>query len=53
MQERLQEVEEEIERVKETQEEWQREIQKGEKAIEQLYQEQDKGVWRVWSASHC
>ena len=53
MQERLQEVEEEIERVKEDQELWQRKIQEREKAIEQVYQEQDKGVWMVWSASHC
>ena len=53
MQERLQEVEEEIEIVKDAQELWQGGIREEEKAIEQSYQEEDKGVWRVWSASHC
>ena len=53
VEEQLQEVERRIQGMKEIHEMSQSGIQGHEKAIQQVLQEQDEGVWRVWSASHC
>ena len=53
MEERLQNVEAEIQRAKEEQERYQSWINDEEKRLRQLEEEQDNGVWRVWSLSHC
>ena len=53
MEERLQKVEAEIKEAKEEQERYQRWINEEEEALRQLMEDQDKGVWRVWSVSHC
>ena len=53
MEERLQEVEAEIKEAKEEQEYCQSWMNEDEEELRQLLEERDKGVWRVWSVSHC
>ena len=53
MEERLQEVEAEIQGAKEGQERSQKEIKKEEEELLQVAGEREEGVWRVWSVSHC
>ena len=53
MEERLQEVEAEIQKAKKEQERCQRWVNENEQDLRQLMEDRDKGVWRVWSVSHC
>ena len=53
MEERLQKVEAELQRAKERQELYQSLMNVEEEDLRQLMEERDKGVWRVWSLSHC
>ena len=53
MEERLQKVEAGIQMAKELQERCQSMINDEEEDLRQLMEERDKGVWRVWSVSHC
>ena len=53
MEERLQEVEAEIQKGKKMQENCQSWMNDEEEQLRQLMEERDKGVWRVWSLSHC
>ena len=41
-----------IQRAKEEQEYWQKEIKKEEEKLLQVAGEREEGVWRVWSVSH-
>ena len=53
MEERLQKVEAGIHGAKEWQERCQHWMNKKEEQLRQLVEDQDEGVWRVWSRSHC
>ena len=53
MEERLQEVEAEIQKAKVEQEFWQKRIKEREEELLQVAGEREEGVWRVWSVSHC
>ena len=53
MEERLQKVEAEIQGAKEEQERYQSGMNEVEEELRQLEEQRDKGVWRVWSVSHC
>ena len=53
MEERLQEVEAEIQQAKVGQERLQSFMNKREEELRHLEEQRDKGVLRVWSLSHC